>query len=57
MRETKGSITLCVIAKSQAPIEKASIDKMKKHMKRILGDNVNVDFIEPKPETLDLIYD
>lgn len=57
VRETKGSITLCVIAKSQAPIEKASIDKMKKHMKRILGDNVNVDFIEPKPETLDLIYD
>ena len=57
VRETKGSVTLCVEARDLAPIEKASIDKMKKHAKKLLGFSIGIEFIEPKPETVELIYD
>ena len=57
VRETKGSVTLCVEARDLAPIEKAGIEKMKKHVKKLLGLSIGIEFIEPKQEMVELIYD
>lgn len=49
VRKPQG-LVLEVNAQAPAPIEKSTLEKLKKHLKKVLGETVDVDFHEETPE-------
>ena len=49
VRKPEG-LFLEVNAQAPAPIEKSTLEKLKKHLKKVLGETVEVDFHEETPE-------